>query len=184
MSQLATLRKYFIASLSQAGSGGQMLIEGVASVSIAQILAPPRKPRLKSPLRIKSPLEKKEEASDRPSPHHEAKLLISLPVEQQLLELKQVARKFRLYRVSVEEYASFFFCTDGIPRAPPPHGEESLRGASQQTIGNYCLSSNRAPGQDMLLFELLRCTSRLKQVALECINGFLTGDAPPPRSRL
>ncbi len=33
---------------------------------------------------------------------------------------------FRSYRVSVEEYASIFYCTDGIPRATP-HGEESLR---------------------------------------------------------
>jgi hypothetical protein len=55
-----------------------------------------------------------------------------------------------------------------------------------QTIGTCCLRNNRdvGPGQDMLPFELLQCTSRLKQVALECINGILTGEALPPRSWL
>ena len=48
---------------------------------------------------------------------------------------------------------------------------------SQQTIVllHEQQPGRRAPGQDMLLFELLRCTSRLKQVALQCINGILTG---------
>jgi len=93
---------------------------------------------------------------------------------------------FRSYRVSVEEYASLFFCTDGIPRAPL-HGEESLRGAITADDWDFLLEKQprrRAPGQDMLPFELLQCTSRLKQVALECINGILTGEALPPRSWL
>jgi hypothetical protein len=71
----------------------ETLFEGVALVSVVPVLAPPRKPRLKSPLRVESPREKKEEASDRPSPHHGAKLLISLPVERQLLELKPSGSK-------------------------------------------------------------------------------------------
>jgi hypothetical protein len=93
---------------------------------------------------------------------------------------------FRSYRVSVEEYAYIFFCTDGIHRAPL-HGEESLRGAITGDDWHFLLEQQpgrRAAGQDMLPFELLRCTSLLKQVALECINGILTGDAPPPRSWL
>ena len=70
------------------------LLEGVAPVYVAPVLAPPRKPRLKLLLRVESPQGKKEEASDRPSPHHGAKLLISLPVERQLLELKPSGSKF------------------------------------------------------------------------------------------
>ena len=42
----------------------------------------------------------------------------------------------------------------------------------------------RAPGQDTLSFEVLRRTSILQQVALDCINGILTGEAIPPRSWL
>ena len=76
--------------------------------------------------------------------------------------------------------------SDGIPRAPP-HGEESLRGAITADDWNFLFEQQpgpRAAGQDMLPFELLRCTSRLKQVALGCINGILTGDAPHLRSWL
>ena len=70
------------------------LLEGVALVYVAPVLAPPRKPRLKLLLRVESSQGKKEEASDRPLPHHGAKLLISLPVERQLLELKPSGSKF------------------------------------------------------------------------------------------
>jgi hypothetical protein len=51
---------------------------------------------------------------------------------------------FRSYRVSVEEYASIFSCTDGIPRAPM--GWKVCWAPSQQTIGNSCLSRNRDVG--------------------------------------
>ncbi len=65
-------------------------------MSVAPVLAQPRKPGLKSLLRAESPREKKKEASDRPSPQHGAKLLIiSLPVGQQLLELKPNGSKIR-----------------------------------------------------------------------------------------
>ncbi len=72
-------------------------------------------------------------------------------------------------------------------REPPPHGEESLWGAITEDDWQFLLEQQlgcRAPWQDMLPFELLQCTSRLKQVALECINSILIGDAQPPRSWL
>ncbi len=72
----------------------EVLFEGVAPVSVAPALALPRKPRLKLPLRVETQREKKEEASDWPSPHRGAKLLISLPVKRQLLELKPSGSKF------------------------------------------------------------------------------------------
>ena len=37
---------------------------------------------------------------------------------------------FRLYRVDAAEYASLFYCTDGIPRVPS-HAKETLRGATK-----------------------------------------------------
>jgi hypothetical protein len=74
----------------------ETLFEGVAPMSVVPVLAPPRTPRLKSLLRVESPRGKKEEASDRPLPHHGAKLLISLPVEQQLLELNPSGSKIMI----------------------------------------------------------------------------------------
>ncbi len=62
----------------------EALFEGVATVSVALVLAPPRKPRLKLPLLVESPQGKKEEASDRPSHHRGAKPVKILPVERQL----------------------------------------------------------------------------------------------------
>lgn len=93
---------------------------------------------------------------------------------------------FRLYRVDADEYASLFFCTDGIPRVPS-HAEETLRGAITAEDWDFLLEQQpggRAPGQDTLPVEMLRCTNSLKQVGLACINGILAGEALPPRSWL
>ena len=85
------------------------------------------------------------------------------------------------------DYTEIPFRTEGIPRVPPDAGE-TLRGAISETDFEFLLQqlpNKRAPGPDGLPFELLRhAPDGMKETILACVNGILTGEAPPPRSWL
>ena len=94
---------------------------------------------------------------------------------------------FRSWAVREADYTKIPFRTEGIPRVPPDAGE-TLRGAISETDFEFLLQqlpNKRAPGPDGLPFELLRhAPDGMKETILACVNGILTGEAPPPRSWL
>ena len=52
---------------------------------------------------------------------------------------------FRLYRVEAGDYASLFFCTDGIQRVPS-HEKETLRGANAADDWDFLLEQQSDAG--------------------------------------
>jgi hypothetical protein len=118
VSQLGHTERVFIASLSPAGFGNRRAARGRSSGIRSSGPDPAPKTQLKLLLRVESPRGKKKEASDRSSPHHGARLLISLPVERQLLELKPSGSKFGNSDIRPRRDAGEWSVVGPIPWSP------------------------------------------------------------------